>query len=506
MARYKHYSYSQRVLLPVSLEEQLIPGSLEFAIHTLVETRLNTSIFDGRHNNDETGCPAYNPKVLLKVVLLAYSRGITSSRKIERACRENVLFMALSCNQRPDHSTIAEFVSSMKNEILPLFRDVLLVCEEMKLLGGTTFALDGCKLPSNASTKWTGTFPDLKKKKEKIESKINKLLQEQIHADKQDSSGKEVLTSCSDRYKQVEKLHRQAARIEAFLKENEPRIGTTGEVKSNITDNESAKMVTPHGTIQGYNGQALVDSKHQIVLHGEAFGSGQDHDLLPPIVDGAKENLKALGHSKDYFRGRILTADTGYHSHTNLSRCEEEGLDAFIPDRDFRKRDPRFATQERHQPGRKRKFSLKDFQHNQSTDQYICPAGKILKLNVKRGFDRRNIFRRYVAEVNDCQSCPLREKCISRKIARRKCLTVSIGAAPSNLTKRMIEKIESERGQKIYPQRMAIVEPVFGNIRIQKRLDRFTLRGKLKVTIQWLFYCMVHNIEKIATCGLLATG
>ena len=161
MARYKHYSYSQRVLLPVSLEEQLIPGTLEFAIHTLVETRLNTSIFDGRHNNDETGCPAYNPKVLLKVVLLAYSRGITSSRKIERACRENVLFMALSCNQRPDHSTIAEFVSSMKNEILPLFRDVLLVCEEMKLLGGTTFALDGCKLPSNASTKWTGTFPDL---------------------------------------------------------------------------------------------------------------------------------------------------------------------------------------------------------------------------------------------------------------------------------------------------------------------------------------------------------
>jgi transposase len=155
----------------LSLEEQLMPGTLEFAIHTLVETRINTSIFDCKDKNDETGSPAYNPKILLKVVLLAYSRGITCSRKIERACRENVLFMALSCNQRRDHSTIAEFVSSMKNEILPLFRDVLLVCEEMKLLGGTTFALDGCKLPSNASTKWTGTFPDFKKKKEKIESK-----------------------------------------------------------------------------------------------------------------------------------------------------------------------------------------------------------------------------------------------------------------------------------------------------------------------------------------------
>ena len=78
--------------------------------------------------------------ILLKVVLLAYSRGLISSRKIEQACRENVVFMALACGQRPDHSTIAAFVSSMKDEILPLFRDVLLVCEEMNLLGGTMLA------------------------------------------------------------------------------------------------------------------------------------------------------------------------------------------------------------------------------------------------------------------------------------------------------------------------------------------------------------------------------
>jgi transposase len=501
MARYKHYSYSQRVLLPVSPAEQLIPGTLEFAIHTLVDTRLDTSIFDVRHNNNETGCPAYDPKILLKVVLLAYSRGIISSRRIERACWENVIFMALSCKQCADHSTIASFVSSMRDEILPLFRDVLLVCEEMKLLGGTAFALDGCKLPANASTKWSGTFPDLKKKQEKIESKISKLLQEQIQADRQDSSREDGLASLSQRDKQIKKLERHAARIETFLKENQPRIGTTGEVKSNVTDNESAKIVTPHGTIQGYNGQALVDSKHQVIIHGEAFGSGQDHDLIPPVLDGAKENLKVLGHSEDYFKGKILTADTGYHSQTNLSRWDREQLDAFIPDRDFRKRDPRFATRERHQPRQKRKFSLEDYRHDQGTDQYMCPAGKILRLQVKRWSDRGNIYRRYVAEETDCQSCLLIGKCIRRKNGKRKCLTVPIGAEPTNLTKKMIEKIESERGQRIYPQRMAIAEPVFGNIRTQKRLERFTLRGKIKVTVQWLLYCMVHNVEKIVTCG-----
>src|SRR5665648_678117 len=184
MAKFKTYDYRQRVLLPVSLEEQLMPGTLEFAIHTLVEKRLDMSIFEGKYCNDATGRAAYDPNILLKVVLLAYSRGLLYSRKIEQACRENVVFIALGCGQQPDHSTMAGVVSSMKDEILPLFRDVLLVCEEMNLLGGTMFALDGCKLPSNASKEWSGTFPDLQKKKQKIDAKVAQLLEEQMQADR----------------------------------------------------------------------------------------------------------------------------------------------------------------------------------------------------------------------------------------------------------------------------------------------------------------------------------
>ena len=124
-----------------------MPGTLEFAIHTLVETRIETSVFDARYSNDETGRLAYDPKILLKVVLFGYSRGLISSRQIERACRENVTFMALSCREQPDHRTVAGFVSSMKEEVKSIFRDVLLVCEEEGLLKGTFFALYGCKLP-----------------------------------------------------------------------------------------------------------------------------------------------------------------------------------------------------------------------------------------------------------------------------------------------------------------------------------------------------------------------
>ena len=103
MARYKTYDYRQRVLLPVSLEDQLMSGTLEFAMHTLVEKRLDMFIFAGKYHNDATDRAAYDPKVLLKVGLLAYSRGLISSRKIEQACRENVVFIALACGQQPVH-------------------------------------------------------------------------------------------------------------------------------------------------------------------------------------------------------------------------------------------------------------------------------------------------------------------------------------------------------------------------------------------------------------------
>jgi transposase len=277
MAKYRPYDYSQRVMIPVSLEDQLMPGTLEFAIHTLVEDRMNSTVFDDRYNNDETGRWAYDPKVLLKVVLFAYSRGLISSRKMERACRENVTFMALTCGQCPDHITIAAFVSSMKDEILPLFRDVLSVCEESHLLGGTLFALDGSKVPSNASKEWSGKISDLKWKKEKIEKQVKELLRRQVEVDREggDEGKAEEGEPLLDRGKQIERLKKNSKRIGGFLKEHGPRLGRQGkEVKSNVTDNESANMMTSHGTIQGYNGQALVDSKHQVIVHAEAFGEG----------------------------------------------------------------------------------------------------------------------------------------------------------------------------------------------------------------------------------------
>ena len=499
MAKYKKYDYSQSLLIPVSLEDQLMPGTLEFAIHTLVEERMDMSVFDDKYQNDETGCRAYDPKILLKVVLLAYSRGLISSRQIERACCENVTFVAMSCNQRPDHSTIATFVSSMKDQIKPLFRDVLLVCEKEGLLGGTFFAIDGCKMPSNASKEWSGKFSELRKRKEKIEDKIKVLVEDHIEKDKEEHAVKgQTLAS---REKQIKRLHQQAEKIEKWLAENEKKIGSNGkELRSNITDNDSTKMYTSHGTVQGYNSQAIVDSKHQVIVHGEALGRGPDNENLSPVVDGAKENLQSIGKPQDYFKGKVLTADSSYHSIPNLNKCTEEKLDAYIPDNRFRNRDKRFASRVGFRP-RSKKFTFADYQYDREKDHFICPNGKRLKRHIKPRLHKGKLLKVYFSNESDCRCCQLRAKCVRVKDAKRRYLSYYADATGENISHTMIKKIESKEGRKIYPQRIAIVEPVFTNIRVQKRMDKFNLRGKIKVNIQWLLYCMIHNIEKVANYG-----
>src|SRR5512133_2774787 len=298
MVRYKPYKYDQMVMVPVSFEDQLEPGTLEHTIHELVEYHLDVSVFEGRYQNDHTGARAIHPKLLLKVILFAYSRGMLSSRQIERACSENILFMALSGDCRPDHSTLAHFVSSMQTEIESLFSNILLVCDEMDLLGGTHFSLDGMKLPANASKEWSGTFKELKKKRDKLQAKLQQVIEEHISQDGLSN------TETHRQQQQEKRLLHQVERLNEFLQEEQPKIGKgRKEIQSNVTDNQSAKMPTSHGVIQGYNAQAFVDGKHQIIVHAQA-GSSQDHDNLAPMLGGAKRNMQAIGKKRDYFEGR----------------------------------------------------------------------------------------------------------------------------------------------------------------------------------------------------------
>jgi transposase len=514
MARYKEYDYSQGKFLPIHFDKQIIPGTFEYTLHYLIDNEIDLTIFDSRYRNDETGAPAYDPAILLKIILYAYSRGITSSRKIAQCCEENIIFMALSADTRPHFTTIADFISTLDQEIIQLFLEVLLICDEMGLIGKEMFAVDGCKLPSNASKEWSGTKGDLEKKKEKMEKMIRQIVKR--HREVDASEVDKAIIEQEERY--VETLRGKVKKIRVWLRGSEDKPGKSGKpVKSNITDNESAKMKTSHGVIQGYDGVVVVDGRHQVVVHAEAFGAAQEHELLIPMIAGARENFEAIGNRGDVFGKAKFTADSGFHTEANMKKVMEQGIDAYIADTGFRKRDPRFGDVDRYKERFRRERAeyygtaanlyrpRRDFIISGDKTHCICPAGKRLYRNGGNVVVKGQRAIKFHGRMRDCRICELREKCLrhpDRTEARQ--VYFFQGRAekrPESFTQKMKRKIDSIKGRLIYNRRLGTAEPVFGNICSTLGLDRFTLRGKRKVNIQWLLYCMVHNLLKVHRYG-----
>ena len=493
-------------MIPVCFDRQIQPGSFEFALNYIVDNELDLTTFDEQFNNDLTGAPAYDPAIMLKIILFAYSRGIHSSRNIETACRENIIFMALSAYTQPHFTTIAHFISSMTEQIVPLFRDVLTLCYSQGLIAKEMFAIDGCKLPSNSSKEWSGTKADLEKKRKKIDKSIRFLLGKHKNTD---ANYKD-----SDQYKKekqaISNLRKKVKKVKQWLAENDDKKGVRNRtLQSNITDNESVKMPTSHGVVQGYTASAAVDDKHQVVVHAEAFGLNQEQSVLQPMVEGVIENCDEAFEEDKKLSGTTIIADSGYHSRDNLDMLEENNIEAYIADNKFRKRDPRFATADNHRKSTDRdkakyyhkRFHAADFTLDKKNNTLVCPAGNRLRC-INKAFknDTGLIGPQYRAEINDCMGCPYKAKCLQG--AKTHPRTVALfnrrdPSVPESSIQRMIKKFDTDKGRFIYSRRMGIVEPVFANIRNTFGFKWFSLRSKQKVDIQWKLICMVHNISKV---------
>ena len=505
MARYKHIDTSPK-FLAVDLTRQLLPGTFEHALNHLLDHEVDWSGFDARYCNDETGASAYPPAMLLKVILFAYAQGIVSSRDIEQACREHVTFIALCGDRAPHFTTLAGFIATLGEEVARIFGQVLFICERQGLIGREMFAIDGVKLPSNASKRRSGTRTEFERQAAKLEAAAKTMLARHRAEDAKPLEPDLVAKAA----KRIERLARDAAQIRGWLAAHpQERRGVKGSIrKSNRTDNESAKMATSKGVIQGYTGVAAVDGKHQIIVEAQAHGTGSEQELLVPVVVAMKDVLAE--HS-------LITADAGYHSEANLKQLAAMQVQALIADNGMRGRDERFATQDRHQqapdplydksPTGKQAttYQPSDFTYDAQARTCVCPAGKSLYRHGSNCLTNGYVSIRFQGAQRDCLSCSHRERCL-RTPAKTKTRQVAFfqgkaATTPESHTDRMKQRIDSPEGRLRYGRRFATVEPVFGNLRYNKGLDRFTLRGKTKVDAQWKLFCLVHNIEKLAHHG-----
>ena len=503
MARFKQTDSTQGLFLTVNLREQLLPGTFEWTINYLID-KVDTGAFEKNYKNEKLGAAAYSPRILLKVILYCYSKGIITSRKIEKACRENIIAKALAEELEPDHDTIATFITSNNESVKELFTQVVLQCSQLGLISGEMFAMDGCKLPSNASKEWSGTIKDLTKKRDKLKEYIARMIKTHKELDNS-KEAKERLNNFRQtmgedkerREKNIERLEKRLKKLNTFLETAKPRIGAMGkEVQSNITDNESGRILGSHGYIQGYNGIAMADSANQVIICADVIGSASESTKLPKMLGLLEDNMKKVTGKKKPLENAIVEADTGYFSEENLSEAIKRNIEVLIPDNQFRKRDSHFdGTKGRKE---KKRFSIEDFNYDKKTDCFTCPAGKTLA-HSSRITLRKNTGKQYRAKVADCRNCILADKCINKRGSKRdplRSLYIVDKKHEKNLSNKMREKIDKPVNRELYSRRMQIIEPVFSHITYLKGMDRFMLRGERKVKVQWLLYCIVHNMWK----------
>ena len=273
-------------------------------------------------------------------------------------------------------------------------------------------------------------------------------------------------------------------------------MGKAGQIGVNIA--------TDKGVIQGYSGIAVVDAAHQVIVEASAHGTGAEQELLLPVLDACA--AQRTGET-------LITADAGFHSEANLAALAGQGIDALIADPAMRKRDSRLEGQARHaakphplhdKSSKTRRSGLfgadafvvaKDFSHA------TCPAGKRLHRNGGECRIGDYMAVKFRAPAAACAGCALRARCLRKPdVTASRQVAVLTRRHTATHSERMRARIDSAHGRRQYGRRLGTVEPVFGNLRHNKRMNRFTLRGQRKVDGQWKLFALVHNIEKWTNC------
>ena len=431
---------------------------------------------------------------MLKIILLGYAHGLISSRRIAKACETNIHFMSVSGDVQPHYTSIAGFVAKMHQQIEPLFTQVLMICDAEDLIGRHMFAIDAggptrCKIKSNASKEWSGTFRELERKKTKSE-RANKRIVERHQA--QNGLGEEEV---AHNLQQKEKLNK----ITKFLATHQEKTGSKGKpVKSNITDPDSAKMTTSKGTIQGYNGIAINDDKHQIILQAQTWGSVGEQQTLQPAIEQLNQQLDKLNAAKNddksFGMTTRFTADSGFNSEDNLAFMSSSGFDTYIADNQFRSRNPLFKDSEtyhtekekrrlKRRKGKPRLFTSQDFHYDKDSQTCRCPAGNLMWISGINVKSNHKEYTRFGGYLKDCKSCPLQEQCMRKPPTERGRQVQFLNDASrkqlsySDKTK---IKIDSPMGRRQYSKRLGCIKLVFGNIMTNKVMNKLTLRARSK--------------------------
>jgi len=462
---YRYGKRHQRVLFPQCVDDYIADDAPVRAYDAFVEV-LELEQLGIQLEPHKAGCPQYDPKAMLKLLVYGYSYGVRSSRKLERECHYNLSFIWLMGDLKPDHKTIAEFRRKNKFALKNVMSQCAQMCIKLGLIDGNILFVDGTAMHGNASLANSWTRDKCSRALKKVDQAINLLLEECEHLDQQEQS-------CGSLVKMRAELTGQE-KLKEKIQTIKQELDKTGEPSINTVDSDAVRQNGRQGCYAGYSMQAVADDKHGLLVNMDVVSANNDLGLLSDQVKQANEIL-----SKEDKQCKTACSDAGYCRYEDLAKVENGGVRTVVPS----------AKQAKDKkPG---DFDKEFFRYDQKKDVLCCPQGRLLPRVSKSSKYKRIVYR---GNSQICQACEHFGTCTKSKQGR----TVE-RYFDEGFRQKLARRYETAESQEVYKRRKEKVELVFGHIKSNIGIGGFLLRGLAGVRAEASLLGCVFNLRRVIT-------
>ena len=510
---FKPYTMGQ-LQFPSNLEDLIPEKHLVRVVHETIEQMDLTPLLRQYKGG---GTSSYHPKMMLKVLIYAYTQRIYSSRQIAKALRENVHFMWLSGHNRPDFRTLNRFRGQIMKEVVEeVFTSVLELLIEESYIKLEHYFLDGTKIEANANRYSFVWAKSTNRYKEQLQKKVRDLLEEIDRVNEEEEAeygdrdleelgGDEPIDS-EKLEKTVEKINERLRRhsdagdktlkraVRKIEKDYLPRLRKYEKQEKTFCGRSSYSKIDEDATFMRMkedhmgNGQLKpaynlqIGTENQFVVGYSLHPRPGDPGCLIPHMDQLKQQLERLP--------KRLVADAAYGSEENYTYLEEEEVEAYVKYSTFDQEQKKVRRR------RKRLYKQPDFRYDESRDAFLCPEGRWLVFQQTRQVRSANGFlsERRIYQCESCADCTRKEACTRAKGDRQLLVSWEL----NRLQEQAVDRLCSEEGQSLRSRRPIEAESVFGRWKHNWGFRRFMLRGEDKVKTEIGLLAMAHNLTKVA--------
>ena len=459
----------QSMLLPPRVDDYVSEDNPVRVIDVYVEQLdLKQLGFAHAEGGLSAGQPAYSPGALLKLYLYGYLMRVRSSRRLEAECCRNLEVMWLLAGLTPGNRTIASFRKINATALKRTYRDFVMLCRALDLYGRELVAIDGSFFQGNAGAKGIYTEERLARGLKRVERDIAEFMAAMDAADAEPDDAPDDALKGGGLADKLAALRSRQADYQSKLE----TLKASGKKQLSVVDPDARRLKKHGQNVTGYNVQISVDSKHKLLVAGEATSDGNDSQQLAPQAKQAK-SLLAVDHLD-------VVADIGYYTAAQLNACDEAGIRPWVPE-----------SAPRGPSGKPGRLSRSEFEFDADNNGYRCPQGEWLRHAATATRNGQQLFV-YKSKAATCRDCPLASSCLPKKKPIRELYRPE----HADLLAALRQRMEAE-GEAYMKARKSLAEHPFGTLKRWNGWDHFLVRGREAVNGELGLMMLCYNFKRV---------